>query len=147
MAVIKHDTILRYCFQDLAHALKDHLLEFGGHGAKKSLSHECDNAVDVGSVIRTVIVPFVLKEISDSQSFVVDVVITIRAIFLVIESSENGVIRRLFSLVEGIVLPVIPSVSDSCVGFENMVTSASYTLETRRRILVFRNVPREGPTI
>ena len=132
MAVIKHDTILGCCFQDLAHALKDHLLKFGGRGAKQSLSHKYDDACDIGRVACLVIVPFVLKEISNSQSFVVDVVITIRAVFLVVKSSENGVIRRHFSFVDGVVLPVIPSVSDIRVGFEDMVASASYTLETRR---------------
>ena len=108
------------------------MLEFVGHGAKQSLSHEYDDAMDVGSVARFVIVQFMLKKISDSQPFVVDVVITIRAVFLVIKSSENGVICRHFSIVEGIVLPVIPSVSDIRVGFKDMVASASYTLETLR---------------
>ena len=88
-----------------------------------------------------------LKEIANSQPFVVDVVIAIGAICLVVKSSENGVIRGRFSAVEGIVVPVIPSVSDIHTGFKDMVASASYTFETLRRILVCRNVPRVGPTI
>ena len=133
VAVVEHDTILERRFQDLAHALEDQLLEFGGHVAKSSLSHERDNAFDTGSVVCTMYNHFVLEEISDTRPVVrVEGVITRRAISLCVESSENAVVCSHLSFGGGTVLPVIPSVSDIRAGFEDMVASASYTRETLR---------------
>ena len=130
---MQHDTILERCFQDLAHALKDQFLEFGAHVAKQTLSHECDNAFDTGSVVFTVYVHFVLKEFSDTRTVVgVEAVITIRAISLRVKSSEDAVICSHVSFGEGTGLPVIPSVSNIRAGLEDVLASTSYTRETLR---------------
>ena len=59
-------------------------------------------------------------------------VLTIRAISLRVKSSENAVICSHVSFGGGTVLPVIPSVSDIRVGFEDIIASASDTRETLR---------------
>ena len=131
IAVVEHDTIFELCFQDLAHALKDQFLELGGHGEKQSLSHERDNAFDTGSVLCTVFVPFVLEEILNTQPLV-GLVITVWAISLGVESSEDTVICSRVSPGDGTHLPMIPSVPDVKAAFEYMLASAGYTRETLR---------------
>lgn len=133
------------CFQDLAHAMKDHFLEIGVHVSKSSLSHERDNAFDTGGVFCTVCVPFVLEEISDSLLSLLRVegVITIRvwAVPLPVESSEDAVICSHVHFGGGNGLPVVPSISDIRVGLKHMIASASYARETLRLVLVCWDVP------
>ena len=134
VAVLERDTILDRGFQDLAHAMKDHFLEFGGHVLKSSLSHERDNAFDTGRVFCTVCVPFVLEKISDSLLpllRVEEVIATlVWAVSLPIESPENAVICSHIHFGGGTGLPVIPSISDIRVGSKDEIASASYTHET-----------------
>ena len=150
MTVFEHDTILARCLQDLAHAMPNQFLEFGAHGAKASLSHERDNAFDTGGIFCTVYVQLVLEEISDTLALVgTKGVITsqIRAVSLCVESSEYAVICSHASVGGGTVLPVIESVSDIRVSSEDMIASACDTFETRRLVLVCRDVPRFWPMI
>ena len=125
--------------------MKDHFLEFAGHVLKSSLSHECDNAFDTGSVFCTVVVPFVLEKISDSLLALLRVegVITIRvwAVSLPVESSENAVICSHVHFGGGACLPVVPSVSDIRVGLKDEIASASYTHKTLGCVLLCWDVP------